>query len=210
MTSLKSTSKFTGRGLAAVAALGAIGVMASSLPTAASAAGGLGYTWAKIRHESQFGIDVIGSGTHDPFVGNRSCTARLPVLCVKLDGSPRPNYAIDAVDQGLPKEGYRGWLEGHVSTSRPVKGSSLGSPADGDAACVSDLGPGWRMAEFHDGKFLRGMDETHLGNSIGSLSTWPVGPKGTGGFAFVGYGNVRTDKEYWVNINDTNGNCWNP
>ena len=46
----------------------------------------------------------------------------LPVLCVNVDGSPRPNYPIDTVDQGLPKEGYRGWLEGHMATTSPVVG----------------------------------------------------------------------------------------
>jgi hypothetical protein len=33
---------------------------------------------------------------------------------------------------------------------------------------------------------------------------------GGGGWSWYAYGHVRTDTRYWVYINDTSGNCWNP
>lgn len=63
----------------------------------------------------------------------------------------------------------------------PVPGFSLLSPQAGDALCLATHGPGWRMAEFHDG--------------------W--------GWGLRAFGNVREDTRFWVRINDQKANCWN-
>jgi len=176
----------------------------------AHAAGGMGYTWGKYWHDGTLGIDLVGSGgVGDPYAGDTSCQVALPLLCVKLDGSPRPNYAIDTVDQGLPKEGYRGWIGGHLATTQPILGTALVSRQYADRVCAATLGTGWRMAEFHDGRYVRHMDETHFyGNASNSPSPWPANTA-AGGHAFYGFGNVRDDSRYWVRISDQPANCWN-
>jgi hypothetical protein len=196
-----------GHRLARASAVAALGLVIAT----AHAAGGNGYTWGKFRHDGTLGIDLVGNGeVGDPYAGDTSCQVALPLLCVKLDGSPRPNYAIDTIDQGLPKEGYRGWIGGHLGTTQPILGSTLTSRSYADHVCAATLGSGWRMAEFHDGRYVRGMDETHLyGNASNSPSPWPAKTR-AGGFDFLGFGNVRDDTRYWVRIDDQPANCWNP
>lgn len=196
-----------GHRLARASAIAALGLVAA----AAQAAGGNGYTWGKFWHDGTLGIDLVGNGeVGNPYAGDTSCQVALPLLCVKLDGSPRPNYAIDTVDQGLPKEGYRGWIGGHLATTQPILGSTLTSRSYADHVCAATLGAGWRLAEFHDGRYVRGMDETHFyGNESNSASPWPAKTR-AGGYDFLGFGNVRDDTRYWVRIDDQPANCWNP
>jgi hypothetical protein len=194
------------------ALLGTIGACLVAATAPAIAAGGLGLTWGKYLHDPSLGIDRVGIfGTGNPYVGDTSCTVKLPVLCLNVDGSPRPNYAIPATGGGGPPEFYSGWVEGHIATTKPVKGTLLTSPAAGDQQCVVSFGTGWRMAEWHDGKYVLGMDATNFyGNTSNSSSTWASGVAVSGGTTFFAFGNVRTDKRFWVNINDQPGNCWNP
>lgn len=115
----------------------------------ADAAGGKGMTWTKRSHDSTLGIDSVNcnGGAPDgcnPYQGDMSCKAILPVLCVKNDGSPRPPYTA------TPSEFYDGWLGGHLSATLPIYGDALRSRATGDQLCSTSFGSGWRMAEFHD------------------------------------------------------------
>jgi hypothetical protein len=83
-------------------------------------------------------------GNCNPYRGDTSCSASLPLLCYKPDGSKPP--------PGLVKTGFHeGWAEGSVATTVPVKGSALSSRQAADDVCRSTMGGGWRMAEFHDG-----------------------------------------------------------
>ncbi len=191
------------------AALGATGICIAAVTSPVSAAGGLGLTWGKYLHDATLGVDRVGIfGSGNPYVGDTSCSLKRPVLCVNVDGSPRPNYAIPPAS-GTP-EFYSGWLEGHIATTKPVKGTTLTSAAAGDQQCVASFGAGWRMAEWHDGKYVLGMDATNYGNTINSLSPWISGGQAHGGHTFFAFGDVRSDTRYWVHINDQPGNCWNP
>ncbi|MFY2560159.1 flagellar hook-length control protein [Corallococcus terminator] len=87
------------------------------------------------------------------------------------------------VPPGVVTDFYNGWAQGNVATTLPVKGSSLTSLAAANQLCANSFGAGWRMAEFHDG---------------------------AGGWNWYAYGNVRTDTRFWLHINDTAANCWNP
>jgi hypothetical protein len=191
---------------------GAIGICLAAATAPALAAGGLGLTWGKYTHDASLGIDRVGIfGTGNPYVGDTACSVKLPVLCVNVDHSPRPNYAIPPAGGSGPAEFYSGWLEGHIATTRPIKGSTLTSAASGDQQCVASFGNGWRMAEWHDGKYVLGMDAANFwGNTSNSWSTWASGVAANGGHTFFAFGNVRSDKRYWVYINDQQGNCWNP
>jgi hypothetical protein len=199
------------------AVLGAIGICLGAVTVSATAANGLGLTWGKYSHDASLGVDRVGIyGTGNPYGGDTSCSIKLPVLCVNVDGSPRPNYAIPPAGGSGPAEFYSGWLEGHIATTKPIKGSILTSASgpettSGDQQCIASFGTGWRMAEWHDGQYILGMDATHFyGNTSNSSSPWASGVPAHGGHTFFAFGNVRSDKRYWVTINDQPGNCWNP
>jgi hypothetical protein len=174
--------------------------------TGAQASGGLGFTFGKYGHDSVLGIDHVGiDGVGNPYTGDTKCKVKLPILCTNVDGSPRPNYDV------VPgQEFYQGWVQGHFTTTLPVKGTTITSEANGDSRCATAFGAGWRMAEFHDSVYVSGMDALNYGHTIGSNSDWPAGPYASGAWTQFGYGNVRSDMRFWVAINDQPGNCWNP
>lgn len=119
--------------------LTAILLLALCVPTWAS--GGKGMTWAKGTHNSTDGTELVGCGTCNPTVGDTACTASLPVLCFKSDGSPAP------VD--ITPSFYNGWKGGHISTTPPIPGTMLTSLAAANQICVNYLGAGYGIAEFH-------------------------------------------------------------
>ena len=166
------------RPLLRAALLCAIGAALASLATTSLASGGKGFTYGWYGHDPVLGVDQVGiAGTGNPFTGDTKCTAKRPVLCVNVDGSSRPPYAV-----APGQEFYQGWLEGHHATTAPVAGSALTSAANGDSRCVANFGAGWRMAEFHDPVYYPGMDATHFYYaSPWSPSPWPPGGVGHGG-----------------------------
>jgi len=195
-------SKYTPTSRLACVALVAFGV---TMPSA-DASGGLGFTYGVYSHDSILGVDHVGiDGTGNPYTGDTQCKRKRPILCVNVDGSPRPNY--DVADG---QEFYQGWAQGHYTTTLPISGSLITSAANGDARCATSFGVGWRMAEFHDGVWVQGMNALNYGNTLGSLSAWPAGPYNGGGHTAWGYGHVRQDMRLWVNVNDQTANCWNP
>lgn len=107
----------------------------------ATAAGGKGVTWRKAGHAN--GVDRIGcfSPECDAYQGDTVCSARLPVLCLKQDGSPAP----------VPTDFYNGWAKGNIALSRAVRGDSFKSKAEADAFCRAEFGQGYRIAGHHDG-----------------------------------------------------------
>ncbi|WP_295451380.1 CARDB domain-containing protein [uncultured Thiodictyon sp.] len=171
-----------------------------------------GMTWGSA-HDNALGIDRIGCGTYcDAYKGETSCSVALPVLCLKVDGSPRPNYAVPTSCPGVAMtcDYYNGWAEGKTAATVPTAGTSLNSVTAGDALCQSQFGAGWRMAEFHDGRRLPGMGLNRLYGSVGdSASPWPTTGTSPGGWAFYAYGNLSPDMRYWVKIDGQPANCWN-
>lgn len=137
--------------------------------------GGKGMTWAKLGHDPTRGVDHLGCAHCDAYAGDTPCTLSLPVVCIRQDGSPAP--------AGLSVDFHNGWTHGHIATTRPIHGTALTSLQTANQLCADNFGPGWRMAEFHDG---------------------------SGGWNWYAYGNVRGDMRMWVYINDQPSNCWNP
>ncbi|HRC85086.1 MAG TPA: sialidase family protein, partial [Thermoanaerobaculia bacterium] len=98
-----------------------------------------GMAWLKTSHNATYGADLVGCNGCDPYVGDTSCAASLPILCIKPDGAPNP---------GLPTDFYNGWIGGNIGLTPPYQGFALSSLANANALCASFFGPGWVMAEF--------------------------------------------------------------
>ncbi|MBB1077712.1 hypothetical protein HUU62_25240 [Rhodoferax sp. 4810] len=111
----------------------------------------------------------------NPYQGDTTCRTVLPVLCVKPTGAAKPEGVVDSF--------YQGWVSGSLAATAPVMGAVLESLEAATARCVAELGPGWRMAEFHDGQ---------------------------GGWGLSGQkaSDFSPNTRYWVYVNDQRGNCW--
>lgn len=133
-----------------------------------------GMTWTKYWHDEGLGTDVVGCANCNAYAGDTDCSERLPVLCIQKAGYGDPGVT--------PNDYYFGWTGGQIALSSPVYGVDLDSLAAADAVCGAQFGPGWQMAEFHDGG---------------------------GGWHWHAYGNVASNQRFWTYINDQpNGNCW--
>ncbi|MFD0385050.1 hypothetical protein ACFQ2B_30855 [Streptomyces stramineus] len=64
-----------------------------------------------------------------------------------------------------------------------MRGTHLTSRAVADGVCANTFGAGWRMAEFHDGRY-----GANLENS--------------GGWSYWAYGDVPAGTRFWTAIND--------
>lgn len=191
--------------------------------SSAIAAGGKGMTWGlQSSHDPSLGIDMVGcggvpaspaaAGICDPYVGDTSCKIALPLLCVKLDNSPRPNYTVTAGSGSMPAAYYQSWLGGHMAVTAPVFGTNLRAATTGDDLCKNEFGEGWRMAEFHDGKWISGMAKNvYYGDVTNwkSSSPWPTAVQ-SGGYAFYGYGNLprSPSTRFWVKVIGQPSGCW--
>lgn len=111
---------------------------------------------------------VPGSG---PYHGDTACFASLPLLCI---------FPGEVANPGVRSSTYAEWSGGILATTAPVRGTALRSYRAASEVCAHAFGPGWRMAEFHDG--------------------W--------GWGFLALGAVRSDTRFWVAIDDQPANCW--
>ncbi len=139
-----------------------------------------GMTWTLLQQEN--GLARIGSDAQtNPFRGDTPCTQTLPVLCFKYEGYPTPaptetgNYAFN-------------WSRGQLKATAPVNGSRLNTRWQAANVCQYSFGPGWRIAQFHDGS---------------------VGDAGNGGWDYWAYGSLPTNTRFWVGIGNQPGNPWN-
>ncbi len=138
-----------------------------------------GMTWVIYRQMD--GLVQVGTDARtNPFVGDQSCAATFPLLCIRVDG-----YAVPSSRNG--QNFATGWSAGSVRLTRPVNGNEISTRNAAADLCVSSFGNGWRMAEFHDG-------------SLGSHG---------GGWALWAYGNLPTGQRFWVANNDQMANPWN-
>jgi hypothetical protein len=156
----------------------------SSAPAAEAGAPAVhkGLTWMLRATNSPTGTVVVGCGTGgngcDAYHGDTPCTKALPILCIKKTGPGFPLQRPASVNESQ----YYRWSGGVIGTTKPtVPPPTL---AAADALCVAEFGPGWRVAEHHDG--------------------W--------GWNFQAFGGVgNPSQRFWININDQPGaTCWTP
>lgn len=128
----------------------------------------------------------------NPVQGDSSCRTALPILCILKDGSAAESAGlVNALKaEGSEKTAeiglnlYTGWVSGTLAATAPVAGFVIGSLAQANARCATELGTGWRMAEFHDAG---------------------------GGWGLVGkrgQGLTSQQTRHWVHINNQKANCW--
>lgn len=131
----------------------------------------------QINGKVQVGLDQ----SSNPFVGDRPCSYRLPILCIKVDG-----YAPPANSHG--RNFSHGWSAGHLKPSRPVTGNEISTVGAASQVCEQTFGTGWRMATFHDGS---------------------MGTSNTDGWEMWGYGSFPLGLRMWAAVNDQPANPWN-
>jgi len=171
-----------------------------------------GLTWGKVSHDKFLGTDLVSchaqpspaGGDCNPHQGDTACEERRPILCIKVDGEPRPPYEIVGREHARPREYYQGWAGGRIGLSEEVAGTQLHSLAAANERCEAALGKGYRMAEHHDGKYVAGMDADKFYGE-----TWPPANElSSGGWAFHAYGDIPKNTRFWVHIDDQRANCW--
>lgn len=131
-----------------------------------------GMTWVLKKKDG----DLSCVGRHDAtdaYRGDTPCTASLPILAIKRKKLPKPEKLV------IESEYYQ-WSGGVITLTKPVQGSRLTSLEEAIRIIQAQLGPGWEMAEFHDG--------------------W--------GWNFWAYGDIPPDQHFWVFINDKPANPW--
>lgn len=80
----------------------------------------------------------------DPYVGDMSCSAPLPVACFRAEGAPMPQSLANNVFRAM-------WSGGRLAFTEPVQGSRFARARDADAFCAARFGGEWRVARWHDG-----------------------------------------------------------
>jgi len=125
---------------------------------------------------------VAVNGDCGAYSGDTICSKPLPLLCINKNNPssyPKPASVVTTP--------YYQWTPGVVGTTKDVipcrEAQTIGAA---NKICEAEFGPGWRVAEDHDG--------------------------GTGypGWDLQAYGNVGDHtRRFWVDINDQpNGTCW--
>lgn len=140
-----------------------------------------GMTWTVLGQQNGY-VHVGSDGQTNPYSGDTTIDQFLPILCVLVDGRSAPG--------GISFDFYNGWARGAVQATPPIPATVLTSQQQGDEICADTFGAGWRLAEFHDGRYGSGFA------SSGGWSYWAAGqlPPGT---------------RFWTAINDQPANPWN-
>ena len=140
-----------------------------------------GMTWVHTSSNAQTGTITVGCSGCDAIHGNTQCTQLLPLLCIY---KPAPPFSLPAGVNNTDQNNR--WSGGVVATTQPVAGSAFAHSTDASTYCSARFGPGWRVAEFHDG--------------------W--------GWNFQAYGGTVSaptvpSSRFWVHIKDQPlANCW--
>ncbi|GHC67928.1 hypothetical protein [Streptomyces flavofungini] len=155
---------------------------AASPAAAAPDNNGKAMTWTLLADGPSGTVQVGGGPLSNAYTGDTAVTTALPVLCLKIDNSSAPT--------GITPSFYAGWARGTVAASSPLRGTRLTSRAVADGVCANSFGAGWRMAEFHDGRYGPNLESS-------------------GGWSYWAKGDVPAGTRFWTAINDQPANPWN-
>ncbi|MFE2938111.1 hypothetical protein ACFXKG_03410 [Streptomyces sp. NPDC059255] len=171
-----------GTAAAAVAASLTFLTLTAAPAQAAVSADHAGMTWTVAAKGADGTVRVSSDAVTNPYQGDTPASATLSVLCLRITGA--------AVPTGVTPDFYAGWARGTVAATPPVRGTTLTSRAVADNLCVQYYGAGWRMAEFHDGRYGPGLESS-------------------GGWSFWAYGYVPEGARLWTAVDDQIANPWN-
>lgn len=162
-------------------------------------------TWKKTGEIPHLGIVFLSTAGGDPYTGDTSVEESLPVLAIRKSGLPRPPYPMKKHGGKMEAAYYQGWSGGTVQLTPPICGYQLKSLEDANEFIQEHLGPDYVMADFHDGKYLSGMDEKKFHGD-----TWISNSKAArqGGWGFWAFGSIPEGRRFWVHINDQPSNPW--
>ena len=167
--------------LARIVAILALSALALPGASGAATAYRTGMTWIamdRISGYTHVGTDSVSN----PYAGDTTIDTFLPILCLHVDGrAPPPGIYFDM---------YNGWSRGEAKLTPAIAATVLTSQAQADYICDETFGSGWRMAEFHDGRY--GGDFT-LG----------------GGWTYWVAGDIPSGQRFWAAISDQPANAWN-
>jgi hypothetical protein len=141
-----------------------------------------GMSWKVLEQRSNALVLLGVDSQTNPYKGDTPARSSLPVLCLNVNKSTVP--------AGIKPDFYNGWARGTVALTPSVPGTQLDSRAAADSLCAYNFGDGWRMAEFHDGRF---------GANLSQI----------GGWHFWASGTIPIGTRFWVAINDQPANPWN-
>ncbi|GAB3157978.1 hypothetical protein GCM10027290_60280 [Micromonospora sonneratiae] len=173
-----------------------VGALASTAPTGPVPAGAAakpvgadsvsvsalrkGMTWTVLGQQGDY-VHVGRDGQTDAYAGDTTVDQYLSALCLLVDARPAP---------AIPFDHDNGWARGAVKVTAPIRGDALTSRAQGDSICASTFGAGWRLAEFHDGR-------------------WGTDFVFSGGWSFWAAGVLTPGTRFWTAISDQPANPWN-
>jgi hypothetical protein len=141
-----------------------------------------GMTWLHSISNPTTGTITVGCAGCDGYKGDTDCKQKLPLLCIY---KPTPLFPLPAGVSNADQ--YFQWSGGVVATTAPVAGNSFAHSTDATKYCVTQFGPNWRVAEFHDGQYWNFQ-------AYGGTVDAPTVPSKT---------------RFWVHINDQPaGTCW--
>ena len=86
----------------------------------------------------------------NPYVGDKACSATLPVACLRPGDAPAPT---DARGNAV----FTNWSGADIAITEPVSADRFRSARDVEAFCAGRFGPGWRVANLNDGYRFQGM-----------------------------------------------------
>ena len=149
--------------------------------------------------------DLPGSPTTcGIFYGDTYCYKARPLVCINKVGIPRPSYTF------VGSVSINGWTEAVVQVTPPVAGCSFKYQKDADYYCEKLFGCGYKVADYHDGRYITGMNGVNYSNF-----SWNPSITMKGYYAFWAYfiNMPQVSQRYWVTHRDVwgaNPHCWLP
>jgi subtilisin family serine protease len=137
-------------------------------------------TWTVLGQSGDY-VHVGSDGQTDPYHGDTTIDQFLPILCLRVDGRTPPD--------GIGFDIYNGWSHGEVKATPAIAATVLTSREVADQICADEFGAGWRLAEFHDGRYGADLNIT-------------------GGWSFWASGALPAGTRFWASINDQPANPW--
>ena len=144
-------------------------------------------------HAALAPIDRPRGGTCDPYEGDTACSRSLPLLCFRPgERAARAPTRVDAKSGQVTPPAQNQDHLAQLGGGPIVRGDRLLSEDIASAMCEQALGPGWRMAHFHDG------------------GGWQIPALRHSSLPAVASTRAASAGRYWVSIADQRGNCWDP